>query len=81
MKADKFGPRPQNNLESTPLMVGCVLYTTAGTRPSVAAIDGATGETIWTYRLDEGEQGRHGAAERLTRASNTGPMASAAAFS
>ena len=56
-KADNFGPRPQNNLEATPLMVGGVLYTTAGTRPSVAAIDGATGETLWTYRLDEGPRG------------------------
>ena len=56
-KADNFGPRPQNNLEATPLMVGGVLYTTAGTRPSVAAIDGATGETLWTYRFDEGARG------------------------
>ena len=56
-KADNFGPRPQNNLEATPLMVGGVLYTTVGTRPSVAAIDGATGETLWTYRLDEGARG------------------------
>ena len=56
-KADNFGPRPQNNLEATPLMVGGVLYTTAGTRPSVAAIDGATGETLWTYRLEEGPRG------------------------
>ena len=56
-KADNFGPRPQNNLEATPLMIGGVLYTTAGTRPSVAAIDGATGETLWTYRLDEGARG------------------------
>ena len=53
-KADNFGPRPQNNLEATPLMIGGVLFTTAGTRPSVAAIDGATGETLWIYRLDEG---------------------------
>jgi quinoprotein glucose dehydrogenase len=56
-KADNFGPRPQNNLEATPLMIGGVLYTTAGTRPSVAAIDGATGETLWTYRFDEGPRG------------------------
>jgi quinoprotein glucose dehydrogenase len=56
-KADNFGPRPQNNLEATPLMIGGVLYTTAGTRPSVAAIDGATGETLWIYRFDEGARG------------------------
>jgi quinoprotein glucose dehydrogenase len=38
-------------------MIGGVLYTTAGVRPSVAAIDGATGETLWTYRFDEGKRG------------------------
>jgi quinoprotein glucose dehydrogenase len=56
-KADNFGPRPINNLEATPLMVGGVLYTTAGIRPNVVAIDGATGETLWMYRLDEGARG------------------------
>src|SRR5688572_1087111 len=56
-KAENFGPRPQNNMEATPLMVGGVLYTTAGIRPNVVAIDAATGETLWTYRIDEGERG------------------------
>jgi quinoprotein glucose dehydrogenase len=56
-KSENFGPRPQNNMEATPLMVGGVLYTTAGIRPNVVAIDGATGETLWTYRIDEGERG------------------------
>lgn len=56
-KADNFGPRPINNLETTPLMVGGVLYATAGIRPNVVAIDGATGETLWIYRLDEGTRG------------------------
>jgi quinoprotein glucose dehydrogenase len=56
-KTENFGPRPQNNMEATPLMVGGVLYTTAGIRPNVAAIDGATGETLWTYRIDEGQRG------------------------
>src|SRR5436190_8753465 len=56
-KTENFGPRPQNNMEATPLMVGGVLYTTAGIRPNVVAIDGATGETLWTYRIDEGQRG------------------------
>ena len=56
-KADNFGPRPQTNMEATPLMVGGVLYAPAGIRPNVVAIDGATGETLWTYRIDEGERG------------------------
>jgi len=56
-KTENFGPRPQTNMEATPIMVGGVLYTTAGIRPNVAAIDGATGETLWTYRIDEGQRG------------------------
>lgn len=36
-KSDNLGPRPDFNLESTPLMVGGVLYTTAGISRSVVA--------------------------------------------
>lgn len=53
---DNFGPTPENNLQSTPLMVNGVLYSTAGTRRSVVALDAATGELLWMYRLDEGER-------------------------
>jgi len=56
-KADNMGPRPDTNFEATPLMIGGVLYTTAGSRRNVVAIDGATGETLWMYRLDEGQRG------------------------
>ncbi len=56
-KSENYGPRPQNNMEGTPLMVGGVLYATAGFRPNVVAIDGATGETLWSYRFDEGQRG------------------------
>ena len=56
-KAQNFGPRPDYNWEVTPLMVGGVLYFTAGTRRDAVAVDAATGETLWMYRLDEGERG------------------------
>jgi quinoprotein glucose dehydrogenase len=56
-KSENYGPRPQFNMEGTPLMVGGVLYATAGFRPNVVAIDAATGETLWNYRLDEGARG------------------------
>ncbi len=56
-KSENYGPRPQNNMEGTPLMVGGVLYATAGFRPNVVAIDAATGETLWSYRYDEGQRG------------------------
>ena len=56
-KAQNFGKRPDFNWEATPIEVGGVLYTTAGTRRDAIAIDAATGETIWMYRLDEGPRG------------------------
>jgi len=42
-KTDSLGPRPEYKLEGTPLMAHGVLYTTAGTRRAVVALDAATG--------------------------------------
>jgi len=56
-KSQNFGRRPDFNWEVTPLMVGGVLYATAGSRRNAVAIDAASGETLWMYRLDEGERG------------------------
>ena len=52
-----LGPNPDYNYQATPLMVDGVLYTTAGSRRNVVALDAATGEMLWAYRLDEGERG------------------------
>src|SRR3979490_555188 len=48
-KTDSLGPRPEFKLEGTPLMVHGVLYTTAGTRRAVVALDAATGELRWMH--------------------------------
>ncbi len=56
-KAQNLGKRPDFNWEATPLMIGGVLYITAGTRRDAVAIDATTGETLWVYRLDEGARG------------------------
>src|SRR5688572_14576349 len=56
LKTDMFGPYPEWKLEGTPLMIKGVLYTTAGTRRSVIAIDAKTGEVIWTHSLREGQR-------------------------
>ena len=53
-KTDALGARPEFNFEVTPLMVGGVVYTTAGTRRAVVALDAATGEMLWMHREDEG---------------------------
>jgi quinoprotein glucose dehydrogenase len=55
-KTDNFGPFPEYKLEGTPLMVKGVLYTTAGTRRSVIALDAKTGELIWSHSLREGKR-------------------------
>ena len=51
-KTDNLGPRPEFNLQSTPLMVNGVLYSTAGTRarwwrsmPPPASCSGCTART------------------------------------
>src|SRR5947209_4465304 len=56
-KTDNLGAQPEFNLESTPLMVNGVLYSTAGTRRAVVAIDAGTGELIWTHGEREGGRG------------------------
>ncbi|HEY2907614.1 MAG TPA: pyrroloquinoline quinone-dependent dehydrogenase [Vicinamibacterales bacterium] len=56
-KTDKLGPRPEFNLESTPLMVNGVLYSTAGSRRAVVALDPATGEQLWMHSEREGARG------------------------
>jgi quinoprotein glucose dehydrogenase len=55
-RTDMLGARPDFNLQATPLMVGGVLYTTAGSRRDAVAIDAATGELLWLYRPDEDPQ-------------------------
>ena len=52
-----LGPVPEFNLQSTPLMVGGILYSTAGSRRDVVALDATTGELLWMHRIDEGERG------------------------
>lgn len=50
-RGDNFSPGgPDPILRSTPIYANGILYTVAGSRRSVAAIDPATGETLWTFR-------------------------------
>jgi quinoprotein glucose dehydrogenase len=56
-KSDNFGPAPEYYYRPTPVIADGVLYVTAGLRRDVVAIDPTTGETLWMYRLDEGERG------------------------
>src|SRR3954471_6212960 len=56
-KTENLGPRPETNLQSTPLLANGVLYSTAGSRRSVVAVDAATGELLWTHSEREGKRG------------------------
>ena len=67
LSTDNFGPEPEYNLQSTPLMVGGVLYTTAGSRRAVIAADARTGELLWMHRLDEEERGENAPRRRSGR--------------
>jgi quinoprotein glucose dehydrogenase len=55
-KTDNFGTFPEYKLEGTPLAIKGVLYTTAGTRRDVIALDGRTGEVIWVHSMREGKR-------------------------
>ena len=53
-KTEHLGKNPDFNLQATPLMVKGVLYFTAGAHRDAVAVNAATGEMLWMYRLDEG---------------------------
>ena len=56
-KTDNLGPRPEYQFEATPIVVNGVLYSTAGTRRAVIALDASTGELLWTHSEREGPRG------------------------
>src|SRR5438270_10740538 len=56
-KTDNLGNRAEYKLEGTPLMVNHRLYTTAGSRRAVIALDPTTGELLWVHGEHEGARG------------------------
>ena len=52
-RGDNFGPSVEYTFRSTPVFADGVLYTVVGQRRQVAAIDAATGETLWLFREPE----------------------------
>ncbi|MGC4083534.1 MAG: hypothetical protein QM736_15840 [Vicinamibacterales bacterium] len=57
-KTDNLGPRPEYNLQSTPLVVGGTMFSTGGSRRAAFALDARTGELRWVHSLDEGARGQ-----------------------
>src|SRR6185312_11947497 len=54
---ENLGPHPEFNMEGTPLMANGVVYSTAGSRRDVVALDAATGELLWMHSENEGKRG------------------------
>ncbi|MDP6537030.1 MAG: PQQ-binding-like beta-propeller repeat protein [Gammaproteobacteria bacterium] len=52
-RGDNFGGNVEYTFRSTPVFADGILYTVAGQRRQVVAIDAATGETLWTFREPE----------------------------
>jgi quinoprotein glucose dehydrogenase len=65
-KTDNLGPRPENKLEGTPIMVKGTVYATAGTRRAVVALNATTGEMKWVYSMDEGPRATRWAPRQLS---------------
>jgi quinoprotein glucose dehydrogenase len=57
LKTDFLGPRPEFNFQGTPLMVDGIVYSTAGSRRAVVALDAGTGELLWMHSENEGKRG------------------------
>ena len=57
LKTDIFGPKPDFLFQATPLMVGGVVYSTAGARRAVVALDAGSGELLWAHTEHEGPRG------------------------
>ncbi len=51
-----FGPKPEYELQCTPLVSKGRMFFTAGSRRDAVSIDAATGEVLWVHRTDEGER-------------------------
>ena len=52
-RGDNFGPGVEYTVRATPVFADGVLYTVAGQRRQVVAIEAGTGETLWTFREPE----------------------------
>jgi quinoprotein glucose dehydrogenase len=51
-----FGPTPEGQNVTTPVMANGTLYATAGVTRDIVAIDPATGQLLWLWRAQEGER-------------------------
>ena len=55
-RAANYGPTPDFIYRATPIYVNGTLYTVAGQRRTVVAINPATGETLWMWRMKDNQR-------------------------
>lgn len=55
-RPDNIGPRPETNLQVTPLVVNGKMYLTGGARRAAMALDASTGEMLWQHSINEGQR-------------------------
>ncbi|MDG2090300.1 MAG: PQQ-binding-like beta-propeller repeat protein [Gammaproteobacteria bacterium] len=71
-----FGPFPETDSVTTPLMVDGILYATAGATRNIVALDPSTGQLLWMWRPQEGERftvaPRKGSGKGLSYYNNAG---------
>ena len=70
-RGDNYGPDADMILRSTPIYADGKLFGVAGARRTVAAIDPATGETLWTFRERTPSGGKTRCGRTTGRASAT----------
>ncbi|MDR0780786.1 MAG: PQQ-binding-like beta-propeller repeat protein [Pseudomonadales bacterium] len=52
----QFGPSPEGQNVTTPLMAGGRMFATAGVQRDVIGLDPTTGQLLWLWRAQEGER-------------------------
>jgi quinoprotein glucose dehydrogenase len=52
-RTDNFGPRPEIQLQATPLYADGQVFAAVGNRRTAVSLDPATGELLWARRFDE----------------------------
>ena len=70
-RGDNFGPAPDFIMRSTPIYADGLVYTVAGTRRTLAALDPATGETLGPSANRTRSAGRAHPARTMAEASLT----------
>ena len=74
-KTDSLGPRAGISIRIDAIDGSGKLYSTAGTRRAVVALDASTGELLWVHSENEGKRGANAPRQLSGHGLAYGPMA------